>query len=310
MCRLILAFLLLSLPLLAAEKSSKASKPARPAKAIDPVEEEYQRLLEMDDAAHAEVDKWILDNQAFAEKGAGLGEAALRVKAEQRFESVRKAYEQFLERNPGHARARVAYGSFLNDLNDEDGAEIQWKKARDLDPSNPAVWNNLANLYGHSGRVRQAFDHYEKAISLRKDEPVYYQNFATTVFMFRMDAMDHFKITEQEVFDKALTLYRQAFSLDPKNFIYATEIAQCFYIIRPLRLEEARKAWQVALDLARDDIESQGVHLHLARIEFMGENYNSAKTHLAKVEHEMYASLKKKISDNVQKKEAGDRPSP
>jgi hypothetical protein len=36
----------------------------------DPIEKEYRKLLEDDDAAQAEVDRWILDNQRFAEKGA------------------------------------------------------------------------------------------------------------------------------------------------------------------------------------------------------------------------------------------------
>src|SRR5438876_781992 len=44
----------------------------------DPVEKEYQKLLETDDAAQEEVDKWIRDETAFREKGAGLPDATLR----------------------------------------------------------------------------------------------------------------------------------------------------------------------------------------------------------------------------------------
>ena len=33
----------------------------------------------------------------------------------------------------------MAYGSFLNDLQDEDGAREQWEKALALNPKDPAV---------------------------------------------------------------------------------------------------------------------------------------------------------------------------
>ena len=45
---------------------------------------------------------------------------------------------------------------------------------------------------------------------LEPDEPVYYQNFATTVYLYRKDAREFYHIGEQQVFDKALDLYRQA----------------------------------------------------------------------------------------------------
>src|SRR5205814_1314661 len=109
----------------------------------DPVEKEYRKLLELDDAAQEETDKWIRDNTAFQEQGAGLAGATLRARVEQRFKPVREAYDEFLRRHPDHARAHLAYGSFLNDLHDEEAGVEHWEKARELDPRNPAAWNNL-----------------------------------------------------------------------------------------------------------------------------------------------------------------------
>ena len=40
--------------------------------ADDPVEKEYKKLMESDDAVQAEVDDWIKDNEAAAAKGAGV----------------------------------------------------------------------------------------------------------------------------------------------------------------------------------------------------------------------------------------------
>src|SRR5207302_11042921 len=100
----------------------------------DPVEKEYQKLLASDDAAQEEVDKWIRDETAFREQGAGLPDATLRARIEQRLKPVRAAYEDFLRRHPEHARAQLAYGSFLHDTHDEEGGVEHWEKARELDP--------------------------------------------------------------------------------------------------------------------------------------------------------------------------------
>src|SRR5207245_11652843 len=141
----------------------------------------------------------------------------------------------------------VGYGSFLNELHDEDGAVAQWEKGRELDPKDPAVWNNLANFYGHEGEVKKAFAFYTKAIELNPNEPVYYHNFGTTVYLFRKDAKEYYGINEQEVFDKALVLYSNAMRLDPTNFPLASDIAQTYYGIRPTRVDEALNAWTIPL---------------------------------------------------------------
>ena len=75
-----------------------------------------KQLMEADDAAQAEVDQWIRENDEAAAKGAGVPSADLRRRIHDRFGPIRAAYEDFLQRHPDHARARVAYGSFLGDL--------------------------------------------------------------------------------------------------------------------------------------------------------------------------------------------------
>lgn len=272
------------------------------ADANDPVEKEYQKLLELDDAAQEEVDKWIQENQAFAAQGAGLSQAALNVKIEQRFEPVRKTYEDFIRRHPKHSRALLAYGSFLGDIGDEEEAKEQWEKARGLDASNPAVWNNLANYYGHRGPITNAFIYYTKAIELSPNEPVYYQNFATTVFLFRKDAREFYNIEEQQVFDRALELYRKALSLDPNNFPLATDLAQTYYGIKPPRYEEAMKAWNYALKIANDEIEREGVYVHLARNQLHSGQLDEARKNLDSVTNDTYKVLKERLTRNLEKK--------
>jgi tetratricopeptide (TPR) repeat protein len=155
------------------------------------------------------------------------------------------------------------------------------------------VYNNLANIYGHDGPTKKAFEYYAKAIELNPSESVYYHNFGTTVYLFRKDAREYYGITEQQVFDKALELYAKAIKLDPTNFPLASDIAQTYYGIKPTRTEDALRSWTNALALARDEVEREGVYLHLARIKLHAERFDEARAHLNTVTNEMYMALKK-----------------
>jgi len=267
----------------------------------DPVEKEFKQLMEADDAAQAEVDQWIQDNQKFAAQGAGEPNADLNKRILARFDATRKAYDDFLVRHPGHARAHLAYAGFLQDIQDEDAALPHMEKSRELDPRNPAAWNNLANYYGHYGDVKKAFEYYAKAIELNPAEPVYFHNFGTTVYLFRKDAKEFYNINEQQVFDKALDLYAKAMKLSPDDFPLAHDVAQTYYGIKPLRAEEALKSWTNALAIAHDDIERQGVYLHFARLNWMTGRTKEARTYLNSVTNAMYAELKKRIERNLER---------
>lgn len=295
----------MSLQAWAATNAPVAAPASAPAGTNSLAEAEYEKLLEADDLAQQEVDRWIRDNQAFAAKGAGLSSAELNRRIRDRFKPVREAYEDFLKRNPNHVRGRVAYGSFLGDLGDEEGAKVQWERALELDPKNPAIYNNLANVYGHSGPVKKAFENYAKAIELNPREPTYYHNYGTVVYLFRSDAKEHFRISEEEVFAKAFNLYSNAMWLDPGNFPLASDVAQTYYGIKPLRTDEALKAWTNAFNIARDDIEREGVQLHFARIKLLSGRYDEARGHLESITNSMYQELKDRLAKNLNEKVSG-----
>ncbi|MDA1277131.1 MAG: tetratricopeptide repeat protein [Verrucomicrobia bacterium] len=267
-------------------------------------ETEYLKLLEQDDAAQTDADRWIREAKEFEVAGAGESRETLVARIEQRFDAVRKRYEEFLQKYPRHVQARLAYGSFLNETRDEDKGVEQWERAREIDPKHPAAWNNLANHYGHRGPVKKAFEYYEQAIVLAPDEPVYLQNLATTTYLFRKDAKEHYGFTEDQVFDRAIDLYRKAVKMDPKNFPLATDYAQTFYGIKPLRVDDALRAWNEALAVANDQLERDGVYLHLARIELMSGRFNEARKHLSIVTNQMYNPLKERLARNLDEKEA------
>jgi tetratricopeptide (TPR) repeat protein len=265
----------------------------------DPVEAAYYKVLEDDDAAEKDIIKWTDNADAFSTAGAGDSRVTLHARIKKRLDDVKAEYEDFIAHHPDHAHIRLAYGSFLNDTHDEEGAVAQWDKARELDPKNPAVWNNLANYYGHRSPVKKAFEYYAKAIELDDKEAVYYENLATTVYLFRVDAEEYYHLNETQVFDKALDLYRKAIALDPDNFVLFSDYAESFYGTKPPRWQDGLTAWTQALKIAHDDVERQGVYIHLARINLKLGRFDDARRNLDIVTNSMYIPLKKRITRNL-----------
>jgi tetratricopeptide (TPR) repeat protein len=272
----------------------------------DPVEKEFHQIMTDDDAVMAQVDSWIRENNDFAEKGAGQPVESFNTRIRGRFAGTIKAYEDFIQRHPEHVRARIAYGSFLTDIKDEEGAEVQYKKAVELDPKNPAAWNQLGLLYGegHLGEVKKAIECLEKAINLNPNESVYYRNLGDVVGLFRKDAMDYYKIDEQQVFNKTLGLYQHARKLDPDNFELAQNLAETYYGIKPFRADEGLAAWTNALNVAENELEREGVYIHLARFKLHAERFAEARRQLTGVTNETFYTLKTRLLHNIDDQEA------
>lgn len=269
----------------------------------DPVEQELSKIEDDDDAAMTQVDGWIRENQQFAAQGAGIPNAELNRRIRERFDVCKKAYEDFINRHPKHARARIAYASFLDDLGEEDAGYDQLLKARDIDPSLPSVWNQLGNYYGEHGPTTNAFTCYEKAIQLDPTESVYYQNFGTMVYLYRKDVREFYHINEQQVFDKAMDLYSNAMKFDPTNFELATDVAESYYGIKPMRTNDALVSWTNALNLARDEIDREGVYIHLARVNGQIGRFAQAQRFLDDVTNSMYGDLKRRVQRSLNEKE-------
>ena len=69
----------------------------------DPVAAELDKLMKADDAARAEVEKWIEDNEKFAEQGAGVPKEEMRRRIIARFAINRDWWRSFVE--PASCRA-------------------------------------------------------------------------------------------------------------------------------------------------------------------------------------------------------------
>ena len=115
--------------------------------------------------------------------------------------------------------------------------------------------------------------------------------------------MEFYKIDEPQVFDKALELYRQAMKLDPDNFVLASDYAMSYYGIKPMRTGDAIAAWESALKIAPDAKEREGVYIHLARIKLNAGRFEEVHRLLNSVTNEMYASLKNRLTRNLERQE-------
>ncbi len=285
--------------------------PARPAES--PSDLALKEVMELDDKVRGEVDDLLQDEEKAKVTQPKLERLSARERMTQKLAPVRQAYEDFIAKYPSNARGRIAYGSFLNETGDEEGALSQWTRAREIDPREPSVWNNLANYYGHNGQVTNAFAHYAKAIELEPTESVYYHNLATMLFMFRGDAATYLKKGVPEVLQDAMAFYHRAVELDPLNFTLATDVAQSYYGLPALQthagvardprfesyLTEALGAWTNAMRIARDDIERQGVLIHYARLNITGGRFDAARQALGGVTNGMFTTVKETLKKRL-----------
>jgi hypothetical protein len=87
--------------------------------------------------------------------------------------------------------------------------------------------------------------------------------------------------------------------LDPDNFRLATDCADSYYEIRPLRTNEMLAAWSNALQIAHNDIEREGVYIHLARTKMLAGCYAEARAQLDAVTNSKYADLKHTLERGI-----------
>jgi hypothetical protein len=98
--------------------------------------------------------------------------------------------------------------------------------------------------------------------------------------------------------------------LDPQNFPLASDVAQTYYGIEPMRTDEALKAWTNALRIASDEVEREGVYVHFARIKLHDGRYAEAHGHLRMVTNAVYGDLRKRLERNLQERESPATNSP
>ena len=260
-------------------------------------EKEFAQILQADNAAITQITFWIHNNlDRIKENETERGALALRIR--DRLAPIRQQYIDFLKRHPQHARARVAYGSFLTHIDHRQGAINQWKQALKTDPENAAALNNLAIHLGtialqtqQTRGIQEAFRALDKAIQLNPKEPLYRHNFATLLCSFQQPAARYYKIKPQQIIQKAIGEYDAAIKLSPNKFEYAADRAEAFLDLTPFPHAEAIRAWQATLAIAETPDERDWAYLQTAIAHFKGEQWKHVTSTLKRMTGEHHQPL-------------------
>ncbi len=247
------------------------------------VEAEFKALLAREEDARQDMSRWLAETDARDEHITDKPPHVLSFRMEHRFQTVCTAYADFQSRHPGHAAAKAQEQNFRADLIEDLEAIRRWEEGREEDPTSPAPWNELAHHLSHNGRTTEAFACFEKSLSLAPREAVFFFDFATTLLLYRTDGARHYKLTEQAVFEKVLTLYRRGMKLEPASYARAASYAETFYLITPARREEGLAAWHHAHSLATADTERDDARVHLARYALLNRHPNLVRCYLDQV---------------------------
>lgn len=305
--RLILLLLLYSLCLSLPVSFSRAEEPSSEnssTNSIADIEPELQKIIDKDNQAQAEVDKWIRDQMTLnKDSEIQMDDPTLPLRVRDHFSEIKQLYEDYLSTHPDSMQGRLAYASFLSDIGNENDATVQWNKLIEKHPQNPVLWNNLGNSFAQRSAPEKAFSYYEEAIRLAPKEPLYVKNLAAVVYLFRREAMDYYLLNELQAIQLAQTLYEKAALMDPDDFVLATQLAQTCYYTIPFDAAKARAWWQKAYELASDEPERQGVILHFARIAILNNQFDEAQKQLDLITYKDYLPLKERLRENLNQRQ-------
>jgi Tfp pilus assembly protein PilF len=109
----------------------------------------------------------------------GAGRGSIRSISFGRSEASDEYHHTQLREKPKDASVHSNYGAYLKDTKgDVEGAEREYKKALDLDPSHVNALGNLANVYWEQGKNHDAEVLYRRALANQAREPNVTWNFA------------------------------------------------------------------------------------------------------------------------------------
>lgn len=294
-----------------AQVPARIASPVATASKADPtIEKEYERLQAGDDAAEKDIERWKEENARLKASGKRVSDAELDKRIADRRQSVRKAYNHFIARHPDHVQAHLTYGSFLSEIEDEAGAQLQWEKALAIDPKIAVAYNNLAGIYTERGDANKATEYFTKAIELSPTDGSFYHNFGDSTYVLRKAIMARDALSEQQVYARALALYSNAFRLDRTNYQFASDLAQTYYALTPLPFDTALDAWTNTLAVAHDENQRELACVHLARLKMLSGRLAEARAHLSSVTNQQCAQLKSNLLARILERENAPQPEP
>ena len=218
-------------------------------------------------------------------------------------------YRQLATRYPDAAPVQKAVGNGLADLESPSAALPYWLQAEKLDPQDAELADTLGSAYLQLGQVRPASERYQRAVDLQPSVAAYHTDLANVLYLFRRQLLSPPALPDQEaVLRLALTHFRRAAELSPRDLPLAKAYAETFYIFAKPDWNEALAAWQSVRALSGEHPDF--ANLHLARVSIRLGHRTDAQGYLTSIQDPAYTDLKAKLMQQAAKLDPGPSPVP
>lgn len=121
-----------------------------------------------------------------------------------RVNKAREGYDAVLAITPDNVHALSVSAILLSNLGDDETAIARLKRAIQIEPKNPALQNNLGNIYREQDREAEAFEAYRAAILA---DPRHVDSICNLAVMVRA----------RGAVDDALAIFTEALAIDPDH---------------------------------------------------------------------------------------------
>lgn len=250
----------------------------------DPVDREMHRLVASQKREIERISSWQLDNDLFYEYAQenNLDDPDYGVEVKKAIARMRLGYESFVIRHADHVLGRIAYGDYLEQIEDYPGATAQWAIAMKLDPLLAAAWERQARVAIGNEDFNGTLDSFSQAIELEPDNWNYHYRVAAIVLGNLEMAAAHYHEEPNQSATRAISHYRQALSYNPSNFQLASELAFAYAKLSPPNYDASMAAWEHTARCAYDDTDLEGVYLSMAQVSIDAERFDTARKLIAR----------------------------
>ena len=258
----------------------------------DPVEREYRRLVASEKRSLETVADWIRTNDAFElfVRKNKIRNPRINVEIQKLYRRTRDDYRAFLERRPKHVMARLAFGDFLEAVEDYPGALREWETVIELAPDEPFSWERKANIGIIRADLAKTLDAYQKAIELDQRNWEYHYRLAGIISGNRVQAARQMGGSVEEVLLRAIQHYHSALQYNPSHYDAANELAVVYASLSPPKINESVAALEQAAHYAVDALNREAAYLRIAEMLISAKRHDEARGQIIRSTLPIYAA--------------------